>query len=80
LSPLTVAFSNLSSGDYQTRQWDLGDGQISILENPTHTYQARGRYTVTLTVVGPGGSDTRTKAEYITVLWGGYLPLILRPM
>jgi PKD repeat protein/subtilisin family serine protease len=29
--------------------WDLGDGNTSTLENPTHLYAAAGTYTVTLT-------------------------------
>jgi sugar lactone lactonase YvrE len=80
IAPLTVVFTNTSSGNYQSRQWDLGDGHTSILEHPTHTYRAPGSYSVTLTVVGPQGSDSRTEADYIAVLWGGYLPLIFRPL
>jgi PKD repeat protein len=37
------------------------------LENPTHVYTTAGVYTVTLTVGGPGGTDTLTRANYITV-------------
>jgi sugar lactone lactonase YvrE len=80
IAPLTVAFTNTSSGDYQTLLWDLGDEHTSLLEHPTHTYQAPGSYTVTLTIVGPAGSDSRTKTNYISALWGTYLPLILREM
>ena len=73
-------FSNTSNGSYQTRVWNLGDGERSILEHPTHTYRAPGSYSVTLTIVGPAGSASRTKVDYITVLWGSYLPLVFRPM
>lgn len=76
-APLTVSFT--SSGSYQTCLWAFGDGQTSILEDPVHTYFAPGSYSVTLTVVGPGGSDSRTRSDYITVLWGSYLPLVIRP-
>lgn len=31
-------------------EWDFGDGTISILQNPTHSYPANGTYVVTLTV------------------------------
>jgi hypothetical protein len=79
LAPLRVTFTNTSIGSYQTRLWAFGDGQTSILEDPAHTYQAPGSYSVTLTVVGPGGSDSRTRSGYVTVLWGGYLPLVVRP-
>jgi PKD repeat protein len=30
--------------------WTLGDGSISIVKNPAHTYSKAGEYTVTLTV------------------------------
>jgi PKD repeat protein len=73
-----VVFTNTSSGDYTTSLWDFGDVATSTLESPTHIYTAGGVYTVTLTVSGPGGSDTEAKAGYITVRYGLYLPLIVR--
>ena len=33
----------------------------------THSYVSAGTYTVSLTVSGPGGSDTHTQTDYITV-------------
>ena len=43
----TVNFQNESSGatDYK---WYFGDGDSSILENPSHTYSDTGKFTVTL--------------------------------
>ena len=35
--------------------------------NPTHVYSTAGVYTVVLTVTGPGGTSTKTRANYITV-------------
>ncbi len=52
-------------GGITTWSWDFGDGQTSTEQNPTHTYQGPGSYTVRLEVVGPGGSDTETKKDYI---------------
>jgi len=41
--------------------------------HPTHTYTTTGVYTVSLTATGPGGSDTLTRPNYITVTSsGGY--------
>jgi len=66
-APLTVQFADQSTGAIESRTWNFGDGGQSAAVNPTHVYQAAGTYTVSLTVVGPGGSDTETKIDYITV-------------
>jgi serine protease len=65
VAPLTVDLENLSSGDYDTCQWDFGDGTTSVLIDPSHIYETPGEYTVALTVSGPGGSDTLTRTDYI---------------
>ena len=65
--PLTVTFTNKSTGPYISSLWDFGDGVTSTLENPTHTYTATGAYTVTLSVSGPSGSNDEVKPNYITV-------------
>ena len=78
IDPLNVVFTNTSVGDYADSLWDFGDRMTSTLKSSTHTYQAAGAYTVTLTVSGPGGSDTETKVAFIQVgQWPFYLPLIL---
>lgn len=38
--------------------WDFGDGNTSTLQNPTHTYDSTGTFTVTLTATGGCGIDT----------------------
>jgi PKD repeat protein len=65
--PLTVSFSDGSTGDVTSWAWSFGDGGTSTLQNPGHTYAATGTYTVSLTATGPGGSDTQTRTNYITV-------------
>src|SRR5206468_2981169 len=45
LAPLTVSFTNLSSGA-TTYSWDFGDGQTSIAINPENAYTNAGSYTV----------------------------------
>jgi len=67
ISPLSVNFTNLSSGDFSSLLWDFGDGSTSIETNPSHIFQNPGTYTVSLTASGPGGSDIETKSDYITV-------------
>lgn len=59
-APLPVAFTDSSSGIIGIRVWDFGDGTSSTGDNPTHVYAVSGSYTATLTVTGPGGSDSKT--------------------
>jgi TolB protein len=79
--PLIATFTNQSTGDYDTCAWTFGDGESSSsCSNPTHTYATEGVYTVALTISGLGGTDTQTRAQYITVQdeYRAYLPLTLR--
>ena len=86
-APLTVTFSDLSQGAISAWAWEFGDGGSATEPSPTHRYPLPGVYTVTLTVSGPGQSDTRVKVGYITVTDPGptppeffvYLPLVNRP-
>lgn len=63
--PLLVSFTDLSSGDPETRAWDLGDGKTLTGQNPLYTYEVPGEYTVSLTVSNRFGSDTVTKTALI---------------
>ena len=65
--PLTVVFTNTSTGDYTSSSWNFGDGGTSGAQNPTYGYTATGVYTVALQVNGPGGTHTLTRTDYITV-------------
>ena len=66
-APLTVTFTDASTGAPTTWAWTFDDGATSTAQSPSHTYAAAGTYTVVLTVTNAGGSDTETKAGYITV-------------
>lgn len=67
-APLLVTFQDQSTGGPTSWAWTFGDGQTSTAQNPPHTYNAAGSYTVTLTVTYAVGSPlTLTKANYITV-------------
>src|SRR5207248_5646986 len=66
-SPLTVKFSNTSTGSISGYTWSFGDGGTSTLAAPNHTYAAAGVYTVSLTVTGPGGSNKQTRTNYVKV-------------
>ncbi|MDF1544220.1 MAG: PKD domain-containing protein, partial [bacterium] len=65
--PLSVTFTDLSTGTIDTWSWTFGDGGTSTAQNPSYTFNSAGTYDVTLTVTGPGGSDAETKIGYITV-------------
>ena len=67
VSPLPVTFTDLSTGVPTSWSWDFGDGGTSTLQNPTHTYQTLGTYSVTLTVGNAFGSDTVTKTDLVLV-------------
>jgi len=66
-APLSVDFSDASTGTITQRSWNFGDGETSPDEDPAHSYLAPGSYTVSLTVDGPGGTSTETKDSYIVV-------------
>jgi len=66
-APLEVQFTDESTGDITEWFWDFGDGETSSEQNPTHEYNASGSYAVELEATGPGGSDTESKPDYITV-------------
>jgi PKD repeat protein len=66
-APVAVKFTDKSSGPITSWNWSFGDGTSSTNANPTHTYSKPGDFTVTLTVKGPNGSDTKIRINYITV-------------
>ena len=70
-SPLTVNFTDTSTGIVSAWSWTFGDGGTSAQRHPTHVYSSDGAYTVTLIASGSAGSDTETKVNYITVGGGG---------
>ncbi len=65
--PLAVDFRDLSVGPVTAWYWDFGDGTSSDQRHPSHVYTEVGVYTVALTVTGPGGSDTLTVEDLVTV-------------
>jgi len=67
VAPLSVVFTNLTAGAV-AYEWILGDGNSTTNENPAHTYTNAGNYTITLTALGAGGSNSLTLSNFIMVL------------
>ena len=71
-APLTVAFTDTSTGNPKYWTYDFGDGFTSSSKNPVHTYKWPGTYTIKLSVMGFGPhfslqKDSITKVALITV-------------
>ncbi len=64
-APLTVYFTDASTGPVTSWQWNFGDGTTSTSRNPTHIYGA-GVFTVILTVTDNAG-DTAVDSTTVTV-------------
>lgn len=71
LAPVTVVFTDGSTGTPTSWNWDFGDGSThATTQNPTHTYTAAGTYTVVLIATNAGGSNTKTRTGYIVISAG----------
>ena len=61
-----VAFTDTSAGGPTSWSWNFGDpssgSNVSLLQNPPHTYAAVGTYTVTLTAGNSSGSNMTTRS------------------
>jgi PKD repeat protein len=67
-APLTVQFTDESvnlSGAVLAWNWNFGDGNTSDLQNPQHTYQTPGVYTVTLEITSGQYVTAFTRQDYI---------------
>jgi len=70
LAPLTVNFTDLSTGMPETYLWDFGDGSTSSEKDPSHTYLAPGSYRVSLTTGNEFGNSTSSVDGCIVVPFG----------
>ncbi|MCB0115295.1 MAG: PKD domain-containing protein, partial [Caldilineaceae bacterium] len=65
--PQPFRFTDLSTGEITSWEWDFGDGSsTSTAQNPTHVYNRPGVFTVSLTVSTGSRTETRTVASYVT--------------
>ena len=74
-TPLTIQFFN-ESKNASSFEWNFGDGNTSTEEDPEHTYNQAGVYSVSLTVRNGNLSDTKTIENMITVTGESALPEI----
>ncbi|MEB2781842.1 PKD domain-containing protein [Algoriphagus sp. C2-6-M1] len=50
-------FTDMSSEDAESWNWDFGDGSVSTEKNPTHVYGKKGDFDVTLTITNEWGCE-----------------------
>jgi len=72
--PLTVQFTDLSTGNPTSWEWDFGDGETSSEQNPAHNYISTGNFTVSLTVSDGTNESTEFVENYIYVYDDDFLP------
>jgi PKD repeat protein len=65
-APLTVQFTDTSTGSITSWAWNFGDGTTSTTQNPSHIYSQTGTYNATLTVSNASGSNTATATIAVT--------------
>ena len=65
--PLTVNFTDQSTGNPTSWSWTFGDGDTSNEQNPEHEYISTGPFTVNLTARNDcGNSETFIRTDYIS--------------
>jgi PKD repeat protein len=81
VAPLTVQFTDTSSGTVQSRAWDFqNDGVVdSTAATPTFTYAAPNTYTAKLTVTNSAGSSSTTRTVTVSPAGGGGSTLTFAP-
>jgi PKD repeat protein len=68
IAPLTVSFTDLSTGTPTEWTWDFGDGSAtSAGQNPTHIYENTGSYNVTLWISNEYRNGLVSRQNYINV-------------
>jgi endonuclease/exonuclease/phosphatase family metal-dependent hydrolase len=89
-APLAVAFTpkvTLTSGAISSYNWNFGDGQTSVVQQPSHVYQSSGNYTAKLTITDSAGivasaatvvsvtgtgSTTKLRVVQANIAYGGH--------
>jgi PKD repeat protein len=64
--PFSANFADASTSSAWL--WDFGDGTVSNLANPNHTYTSEGTFVVSLTTWGLNGGCERTISNFQTII------------
>nr|WP_320161734.1 PKD domain-containing protein [uncultured Methanoregula sp.] len=72
-APLTVQFTDTSTGPVAIWNWTFGDGNFSSAQSPAYIYPSAGNYSVSLIVKNGTDSSTLTKTDYI---WVSKVPFV----
>jgi len=62
-TPLSVQFTNWSTGDVRAWLWEFGDGQTSTNANPQHTFSNATNYSVAVTAYPTDANQTPVRAQ-----------------
>ncbi len=71
--PFEVNFTQVDVSTHDTVLWDFGDNETSTEENPLHTYELPGNYSVSLTIFCNNDSYSTTRDDLITA----YAPIVV---
>ncbi|MFA5416709.1 MAG: PQQ-binding-like beta-propeller repeat protein, partial [Methanoregula sp.] len=66
--PLTIQFTDTSTGSPTIWNWSFGDGMFSTVQHPVHTYVNPGVFTISLGATNEGGSFTVVRTAYINAI------------
>ena len=79
-APLLVHFTDLTANNPISWAWSFGDGSMSYMQHPTHTYHLPGTYQVTLSATNIRGTSVKSMPSYITVRSPGTTPTPITPI
>ena len=68
--PLDVTFDGQANKMVDEWQWDFGDGETAAVEDPVHTFDVPGNYSVQVTIQTDDGPYTDAKPDLVSVYGG----------
>ena len=74
--PLTVRYTDLSTGHPTAWYWNFGDGETSHEQNPTHIYHGARAYTVSMQARTDSDRSVVTREDLVTVTRPGDQPAV----